>query len=131
MAADPNRLYARDACAVVVASLSRVAGLSPPKWPMAVSRNQQQTNARRRTRTASRNRGGSRRPARATGRKRRWLVFPLALAVAALALYVLASGGWPSFFDPGEPPLDDIGDASRLRLEHVLGEAERNSEGRP
>ena len=96
---------------------------------MAVSRNQQQTNARRRARPASRGKG--RTPARPDGRKRRWLVFPLALGIAGLALYVLASGGRPGFLDPGEPPLDDIGDASRLRLEHVLGEAEREASGRP
>jgi hypothetical protein len=58
-------------------------------------------------------------------------VLPLALGIAGLALYVLASGGLPAFFDPGEPPLDDIGDASRLRLEHVLGQAEREASGRP
>jgi hypothetical protein len=108
---------------------SRAAGFSPPKWSIAVSRNQQQTNARRRARPASRGRG--RTPARASGRKRRWLVLPLALGVAALALYVLASGGRPGFLNPGEPPLDDIGDASRLRLEHVLGEAERDAKVRP
>jgi len=58
-------------------------------------------------------------------------VLPLALGIAGLALYLLASGGRPAFLDPGEPPLDDIGDASRLRLEHVLGEAEREAQGRP
>jgi hypothetical protein len=58
-------------------------------------------------------------------------VLPLALGIAGLALYVLASGGWPAFLDPGEPPMDDIGDASRLRLEHVLGEAERDRSGQP
>jgi len=100
---------------------------------MAVSRNQQQTNARRRARPASRGKGRSkgRTQARPDGRKRRWLVFPLALGIAGLALYVLVSGGRPGFLDPGEPPLDDIGDASRLRLEHVLGEAEREAQGRP
>ena len=95
---------------------------------MAVSRNQQQTNARRRARPASR---GSRGRTQPSGRKRRWLVLPLALAISALALYALVAGGWPGFLDPGEPPLDDIGDASRLRLERVLGEAERDAPGRP
>jgi len=55
----------------------------------------------------------------------------LALGIAGLAFYLLASGGRPAFLDPGEPPLDDIGDASRLRLEHVLGEAERDAAGKP
>jgi len=94
---------------------------------MAVSRNQKQTNARRRARPASRGRG--RASARPSGRRRRWLV--LALGIAGFALYLLVSGGRPGFLDPGEPPLDDIGDASRLRLEHVLGEAERDALGRP
>lgn len=58
-------------------------------------------------------------------------MLPLALGIAGLALYLLASGGRPAFLDPGEPPLDDIGDASRLRLEHVLGEAERDAAGKP
>jgi len=96
---------------------------------VVVSRNQQQTNARRRVRPANRGRG--RTPTRSGGGKRRWLVLPLALGVAALALYVLVSAGRPAFLDPGEPPLDDIGDASRLRLEHVLAEAEREASGRP
>jgi hypothetical protein len=55
----------------------------------------------------------------------------LALGIGGLALYVLAAGGRPGFLDPGEPPLDDIGDASRLRLEQVLNEAERDAAGRP
>jgi hypothetical protein len=58
-------------------------------------------------------------------------VLPLALGIAGLALYLLASGGRLGFLEPGEPPLDDIGDASRLRLEHVLNEAERDASGRP
>jgi len=58
-------------------------------------------------------------------------MLPLALGIAGLALYVLVTGGRPAFLDPGGPPLDDIGDASRLRLEHVLGEAERESTVRP
>jgi len=99
------------------------------EWSIAVSRNQQQTNTRRRVRPASKGRG--RTSARSGGGKRRWLVLPLALGIATLAFYVLVSGGRPAFLDPGEPPLDDIGDASRLRLEHVLGEAEREASDRP
>jgi hypothetical protein len=58
-------------------------------------------------------------------------VLPLALGVAALALYVLASGARLEFLDPGEPPMDDIGDVSRLRLESVLSEDERSRQGAP
>lgn len=57
-------------------------------------------------------------------------MLPLALGVAGLALYVLASGARPGFLDPGEPPLDDIGDISRLRLESVLLEAERKEQAK-
>ena len=94
---------------------------------MAVSRNQRQTNARKRARPGSR----SQTQGRARGSKRRWLVLPLALGIAGLALYVLSAGGQLEFLDPGEPPLDDIGDVSRLRLEKVLSEAERDPQGRP
>jgi hypothetical protein len=89
---------------------------------VAVSRNRKQTNARRRSRAGSKRRG--------TG-KRRWFVLPLALGFAGLALYVLAFGGRLDFLDPGEPPMDDIGDASRLRIENLLREAEQGEAGRP
>jgi hypothetical protein len=53
---------------------------------------------------------------------KRWLVVAVALALAAGAFFALVQRE-P---DPGGPPLDRIGDASRERLEQVLRkEAER------
>jgi hypothetical protein len=55
-------------------------------------------------------------------------VFPLALGIAALALYVLATLGSRGPVASGPPPLDDIDDASRARLEEVLRDAELREE---
>lgn len=49
---------------------------------------------------------------------KRWLPLSLGLAIVATALYLMARGG-------GDRPLDDIDDASRAKLERVLGEAQR------
>jgi hypothetical protein len=56
-------------------------------------------------------------------------VLPLALGVAALALYVLVTLGPTGFATGGSPPLDDISDASRQQLERVIRDAEQ-AEGR-
>jgi hypothetical protein len=49
---------------------------------------------------------------------KRWLVVAVALALAAGALFALLQRE-PS---PGGPPLDQVDDASRQRLEQVLRE---------
>ncbi|MGH0030684.1 MAG: hypothetical protein ACQGVC_12895 [Myxococcota bacterium] len=55
---------------------------------------------------------------------RRWWLLPLGIAIAVLALVALLRGG-PTDLPraSGPPPLDDIDDASRERLEQVLREA--------
>ncbi|MDH3212595.1 MAG: hypothetical protein OEM05_08930 [Myxococcales bacterium] len=50
----------------------------------------------------------------------RWLVLLLGLAIAAGAVYLLASGG-----EEDGPPLGEIDAPSRARLERVLREADR------
>ena len=54
----------------------------------------------------------------------RWLALSLGLAIAAAALYLLVGGDAARPVASG-PPLSDIDDASRARLERVLQEAER------
>jgi hypothetical protein len=54
-------------------------------------------------------------------------VLTLALGVAAMALYVLVTDGSRGPVASG-PPLDDIDDASRMRLEQVLLDAELQQE---
>ena len=53
-----------------------------------------------------------------------WLILLIGLAIAAGAAYVLLGGRGA----PVAPPLDDIDEASRARLERVLRESERPSE---
>jgi hypothetical protein len=60
--------------------------------------------------------------------KRRWLVFALALVIAAGAFWVLLQSGSQRRAAQGTPPMDDIGDASRVRLEQVLRDAETAAE---
>jgi hypothetical protein len=55
-------------------------------------------------------------------------VLTLALGIAAVALYVLVTVGSPGPVASGPPPLDDIDDASRRRLEQVLRDAELREE---
>jgi hypothetical protein len=57
---------------------------------------------------------------------KRWLVLTLGLAVAATALYVLAGGGSGG---GTAPPLDEIDEASKQRLDRVLREEERRRAG--
>jgi hypothetical protein len=54
-------------------------------------------------------------------------VLPVALGIAALALYVLVTGGARVPVATG-PPLDDIDATSRARLEQVIRDAERPEE---
>jgi hypothetical protein len=54
----------------------------------------------------------------------RWLALCLGLAIAVLALYLLASGGDRRPVGDA-PPLGEIDDASRARLERVLEDADR------
>ena len=53
----------------------------------------------------------------------RILALVLGLALAAVAVFVLTSGG-PGALREVEPPLDEIDDASRAKLERVLEAAE-------
>jgi len=80
---------------------------------------------------STRKRKSARRPRRGAqkspDRKRRWVVLTLALGVAAVALYVLVTVGSRGPV-ASAPPLDDIDDASRLRLEQVLLDAELREE---
>lgn len=100
---------------VIAMSASRA---SHPEWSVAVPSTRKQKSARR-----------SRRGARKSpARKRRWVVLTLALGVAAIALYVLVTVGSHGPFASGPPPLDDIDDASRVRLEQVLLDAELREE---
>jgi hypothetical protein len=55
----------------------------------------------------------------------RWLALALGLGAAALAVWALASRRPPA------PPLDDIDDASRARLEQVLREADSQRNAKP
>jgi hypothetical protein len=84
---------------------------------MAVPSTRKQKSARRPRRAARKS------PARG----RRWVVLSLALGVAAIALYVLATVGSRGPVANG-PPLDDIDNASRARLERVLLDADRAEE---
>ena len=52
-------------------------------------------------------------------------MLPLALGIAALALYALVTLGPTGFATGGSPPLDDISDDSRLQLERVIRAADR------
>jgi hypothetical protein len=61
-----------------------------------------------------------RRARKRPARKRRWVVLTLALGIAAVALYFVVTFGSPGSVASGPPPLDDIDEASRLRLEQVL-----------
>jgi hypothetical protein len=100
---------------VIATSASRVLH---PDWSMAVSSTRKQKNAR----------NPSRRIRQRPARKRRWLVLPLALGIAAIAFYILFTRGPEGLVANEPPPLDDIGDASRARLEHVIRDAERAEE---
>jgi hypothetical protein len=89
-----------------------------------VSRNQKQTSAR--TRSRPKGRGGAKRTI--PSGPRRWWVVVLALGVVgASGVYLGLRGG---YFAAGEAPMDDIGDASRLRIENLLREAESDP-GKP
>jgi len=91
---------------------------------MAVSSAQKRKSARN-----PGHRARKRSPRKRPPRKRRWLVLPLALGIAALALCVLVTLGWEGPVASGPPPLDEIDDASRARLERVIREAELREEG--
>jgi hypothetical protein len=56
------------------------------------------------------------------------VVLTLALGVAALALYVLVTVGSRGPVASAPPPVDDIDDASRMRLEKVLLDADLQEE---
>ena len=74
--------------------------------------------------------GSSRRPGtapRGSGR-RRWLLLPLGLGIAALGVYVAVQSSTRGPASVGPPPLDHIDDASRVRLERVLRDAELRGE---
>jgi hypothetical protein len=94
---------------------------------MAVSRKQKKTQARKRPRSARNTRGNARRSE--GGRRRRWLVLPLLLGLAGLAVYAFALSGGRNPFEAEAPPLDEIDDVSRLRIENVLREADENPAG--
>jgi len=87
---------------------------------MAVTSTRKQKSARNPRRR-------SRRRSPRSPQSRRWLVVPLALGVAALALYVLVTAGARAPVATG-PPLDDIDAASRARLEQVIRDAELREE---
>ncbi len=70
-----------------------------------------------------------RRPRKRSAGKSRWLLLPLVLGIAALAVYVVVTLGPTRFATGGSPPLDDISDASRRQLERVIRDAEQ-AEGR-
>jgi hypothetical protein len=70
----------------------------------------------------------SARSPRRGARKRRWFALTLALGIAGVALYVLVTVGSQGLVASGPPPLDDIDEASRLRLEQVLRDAELREE---
>jgi hypothetical protein len=55
-------------------------------------------------------------------------VLTLALGVGATALYVLVTVGSRGPVASGPPPSDDIDDASRMRLEKVLLDADLREE---
>ena len=78
--------------------------------------------------STSRKQKSARNPRRRTGspslRRRRWLVLPLAMGIAAVAFYVLVTAGVPG----GDPPQDHISASSRQSLERVLRDAERAEE---
>ncbi|GAF69255.1 unnamed protein product [marine sediment metagenome] len=93
---------------------------------MSNSRKQHSRSSGRKTRRSPRSKG--RGSGRNRSRRRRWLLLPLGLGIAAVALYVLVSMGAGGPVASGPPPLDDIGDASRVRLERVLLDAERGEE---
>ena len=100
---------------VIANSASRA---SHPEWSTMVPSSRKQKSARRPRR------GARKSPAQ----KRRWVALTLALGVAAIALYVLVTVGSNGPVASGPPPLDDIDDASRVRLERVLLDAERQEE---
>ena len=60
----------------------------------------------------------------------RWLLIPLALAVAAGAWFALSGDGPDLPIATGPAPLDEIDEASRLRLERVLEDADPVDPGR-
>jgi len=99
---------------VIAMSASRT---SHPTWSVMVPNTRKQKSARRPRRGARSSPAG----------KRRWVVLTLALGVAAIAAYVLVRFGSRGPVASG-PPLDDIGDASRARLERVLLDADREEE---
>jgi translation elongation factor EF-1beta len=66
----------------------------------------------------------ARSPRRPGSSRRRWLLLPLGFGVTALALYVAAQSGTQGTVAVGPAPLDHIDDASRVRLERVLRDAE-------
>ena len=89
-----------------------------PERSVAVPSTRKQKSAR------SPRRGARKGPAR----KRRWVALTLALGIAAVALYVLVTVGSQGLVASGPPPLDEIDEASRLRLEQVLRDAELREE---
>ena len=100
---------------VIAMSASRASHF---EWSMAVPSTRKRKSARRPSR------GARKGPAR----KRRWAVVTFALGVAAIALYVLATVGTRGPVASAPPPLDDIDDASRMRLERVLLDADLREE---
>jgi hypothetical protein len=56
---------------------------------------------------------------------RQWWLLPLGIVIALVALAALLRGGPTSMpHATGPPPMDEIDDSSRERLEQVLREAE-------
>jgi hypothetical protein len=55
-------------------------------------------------------------------------VLALALGISAIAFYFLGTVGLRGPVASGPPPSDDIDDASRLRLEEVLRQADLQEE---
>ena len=100
---------------VIATSASRA---SHPEWSMVVSSTRKQKSAR----------SPRRRARKGPARKRRWVVLTLALGISAIAFYFLATVGSQGPVGSGPPPLDDIDEASRLRLEQVLRDAELREE---
>ena len=84
---------------------------------MAVSSTRKQKSAR----------SPRRRARKSPARKRRWVVLTLALGISAIAFYFLATVGSQGPV-ASRPPMDDIDDASRVRLEQVLRDAELREE---